>query len=214
METNHINKKNLWRIFKRFFKIVACKNFEETEESLKNISALFFYFLKNEDFLNHPNVRADLSKPNFDKGILIIGGYGVGKTNCMKALELSFKYLKTNRFKIYSTNEVVQNFEICSTPYDKENFYHRMNLGADLYDDLTTEKLASNFGHINIMKEILEERYNRKKLTHAITNFKDGYDNDVEAALEHLGEVYGSRFYDRIFDMFNIVVFTGKSYRR
>ncbi|MBM1105164.1 hypothetical protein JQC67_03325 [Aurantibacter crassamenti] len=213
-EHETIDKNYLWLIFKQYFKIISGRAFKETKESINNISAVFYYFLRDESFNYHPNVKMELSKPSFDKGLLIIGDYGIGKTDCMKALELCLKQIKKNRFKIYSTNEIVQKFEICTSSFDKQNFYNQMKLGTDLYDDLTTERLASNFGRVNIMKEIFEERYNHRKLTHAIANYHEEYKNDVEAALENLGTFYGNRFYDRIFEMFNIVVFTGKSMRR
>jgi DNA replication protein DnaC len=54
----------------------------------------------------------------------------------------------------------------------------------------------------------------RGKLTHATANYKVGSENNVEKTIEFIGERYDSRVYDRIFEMFNIVIFSGKSMRR
>lgn len=210
----HCTKEDLWKLFKAKFTQLTGKTFIETEESIKNVSALFFYFLRDDKFMKHPNVRADLSIPSFDKGLLIISGYGVGKTDNMKALEQCFMYLPAHRFKVFSTNALVQEFENCETPSDKNAFYNNMNRGVNLYDDLTTERDASNYGQVNLLKEILEERYMRGKLTHATANYKVGSENNVEKTIEFIGERYDSRVYDRIFEMFNIVIFSGKSMRR
>ena len=207
-------KEQLWSLFLFQFEQLTGKKFEKTEESVTNISALFYYFLRDERFLTHQNLRADLSRPSFGKGLLIVGGYGIGKTDYMKALEQCFIILKHHRFKIFTTNALVQEFENCETPADKKAFYNRMNLGVNLYDDITTERVASHYGHVNLLKEILEERYMRSKLTHATANYKEGGENTVEAALLYIAECYGSRLYDRVFEMFNIVVFEGKSFRR
>lgn len=207
-------KEQLWQLFQFHFEQLTGKKFIKTEESVANISALFFYFLQDDKFLTHSNVRADLSRPCFAKGILIIGGYGIGKTACMQALEQCFIQLRHNRFKTYSTNTVVQEFENCETPGDKKAFYDKMNLGTNFYDDITTERVANNYGQVNLLKEILEERYMRNKLTHATANYQEGGEKTVEAALLYIAECYGSRMYDRLFAMFNIVVFNGKSFRR
>jgi len=123
-------------------------------------------------------------------------------------------HLKCNRIKIFNTNRIVQKFENCETPNDKKTLFNQMSLGVNLYDDLTSERVASNFGHVDIMKEVIEERYMKNKLTYATSNYKENHQDDIEAALLSLGERYGSRVYDRLFEMFNIVAFTGKSMRR
>jgi DNA replication protein DnaC len=207
------NKENLWKLFKQNFKTLFNKDFIETEDSIYNVSVLFYYFLRSDDFFKHKSLRANLSKPSFQKGLLLIGGYGIGKTNNMKTFERCFAELNNNRFKMHSTNHLVQEFESCSTPIDKADFFLRLKRGIQCYDDLTSERLASNFGKHNIMKEIFEERYMQNRLTHITMNYKSGSNLDVETTLNFLGEIYGDRFYDRIFEMFNIVELKGKSLR-
>ncbi|OIQ22174.1 MAG: hypothetical protein BM557_02020 [Flavobacterium sp. MedPE-SWcel] len=93
--------------------------------------------------------------------------------------------------------------------------------GSRYFDDLKTERIASNYGKVNIFKELLEERYNRvdpktkKRLKTFVTcNFKEGFEDNLEKAVDEFGEKYGSRVWDRMFEMFNIIEFKGKSFRR
>lgn len=210
----NIDKGQLWKLFKSDFLNIYGKKFIETPESLSNLGVLFYYFLRDENFFTHGNLRTDLSLPSFDKGLLIIGDYGIGKTAYMEVFEKCFKTVKSPAFKIYSTNQVVYNYESCNTANDKKYFMEQIIRGNILFDDLTSERIANNFGKVDIMKDILEERYMHRKMTHITLNYKEGYNKDVPAALAHIGERYGSRLYDRIFEMFNIIVFEGKSFRR
>ena len=209
-----IDKEKLWNLFKNFFEKINGIEFKKTPESVTNLSILFFYFLRDEKFFEHANLRTDLSSPSFYKGLIIIGGYGIGKTAYMKVLEKCLKTAKFPAFQIYSTNQVTNNYESCETAHDKKYFMDDMTRGTILFDDLTSEHVASNFGKVDIMKDILEERYTQRKMTHITINYKEGYYKDVPAALANIGERYGSRVYDRIFEMFNIIVFEGKSFRR
>ncbi|CAM3426643.1 hypothetical protein [Zobellia roscoffensis] len=211
---SNLNKKHLWPLFLRKFESITKSKFHQTPESLANISCLFHYFLMDEKFLNHPNIRKDLSEPSFTKGLLIIGGYGVGKTAYMRALEESFKALKIYAFKTCSTNSVVQRFEECGTHEDKVSLRKDFQRGILLFDDLNSERVANHYGKVDVMKETLEERYMLNKLTHITMNYLEQHENDVEATLMSIGQRYGSRVYDRLFEMFNIVVFNGKSFRK
>lgn len=214
-ETYEERKSRLWKIFKRNFKQISGNDFIENKETLQNISILFFYFLGNSSlFLSHPNlVKLDKHKSNLDKGLLIIGGYGVGKTETMKALELTFQFEKGCRFKVFNANSVVNEYEEAKTAEDKKCFNNKFKNGVRCFDDVKTEREASNYGKINVFKEILEIRYANKKKTFIICNYKVGFEGGVEMALQEFGEIYGGRVHDRLYDMFNIVEFKGLSMR-
>ena len=207
-------KSELWKRFNYFFKLSTNTAFQLNDDSIRNVSLLFQYFLRDRPFFSNSCLRPDLSIPSFKKGLLIIGGYGIGKTQIMLAMEQALLSFGPRGFKFYSANDVVQKFESCSLPNDKAEFYRNMNAGINLFDDITAERIANNFGHINILREVLVQRYAHGKLTHGILNYKEGFKENVDEALKLLNEKYGNRFYDRIFEMFNIVEFTGKSLRK
>lgn len=206
-------KSELWKRFKYFFKLSTNTDFQLNDDSKRNISLVFQYFLRDEQFFSNPCLRPNLSNPSFKKGLLIIGGYGIGKTQIILAMEKALSSFGGRGFKFYSANEVVQKFESCSLPMDRSEFYRRINAGIVLFDDITAERTANNFGHINIIREVLEQRYANGKLTHAILNYKEGFEGNVKETLSLLNEKYGNRVYDRLFEMFNFVEFAGKSRR-
>jgi len=211
-------KKELWNLFLVTFKEIHGKDFIYNDEILENIKPIMYYFLRDENFFFCENL-SNLSEPSFDKGILLIGNFGNGKTAVMATFEKIFKGIKSKTFKGYSTNEVVNLFEKIN-PASQEQLITRsefdkmMNTGKRYFDDIKTERHASNFGKMNLMKDILEVREKNNLLTHGSCNFKDGFENDVQAGLDEFEEKYGSRLYDRLFKMFNIIEFKGKSFRR
>lgn len=209
-----ISARKLWDLFKANFKEVNQRPFIKIDGiTVKNMEPLIYYFAKDDRFFNCDNL-SKLSVPSFEKGILIVGNFGNGKTSTMKVFEKIFKGIPGIGFKGYSANETVTLFEKCSTDILRDEFEKMMFNGNRYFDDLKTERIASNFGKVNIFKEIIEERYNRKSLTFVTCNFDEAFPNDMEAALDQFSKKYGERVYDRLFEMFNIVEFKGKSFRK
>jgi len=221
--------KGLYYYFKQNFGVVTGKQFVKVPDvTIKNLEPLIYYFTKDERFFECENL-SQISEPSFDKGLLIIGNYGNGKTSAMKVLEHVLRQFPGMSFKGYSANEVVTMFERCTgdnAEILRKEFEKAMYNGDRYFDDLKTERIASNYGKVNIFKEILEERYTRMvpdrklypdaptKKTHITCNFKEGEENDLEAAVEEFGEKYGGRVWDRMHEMFNIIEFKGKSFRK
>ena len=212
-----ITAKELWESFKFNFTIVNNRPFIKIGGidgvSVKNLEPLIYYFSKDERFFHCENI-SKLSVPSFDKGLLIIGNYGNGKTSTMRVFEHIFKGISGFGFKGYTANEVVTMFEKCGKDIDKDEFAKIMWRGTRYFDDLKTERVASNFGKVNIFKEILEERYSRKSKTYCTMNFKEGFKDNVEEAVNEIIDKYGERIYDRVFEMFNIIEFKGESFRK
>jgi len=207
-----ITANGLFSVFKRIFIELNGKPFELNETTRENIAPFLYYFSKDEKFFKCQNLTS-LSNPSFDKGLLVVGDFGNGKTSVFKTFEDIFKYLPSHIFTGYTANEVVTEFEKCSDEELRREFERKMYKGRRYFDDLKTERIASNYGKVNIFKEILEERYNRKSITYISCNYKDGFPNDINEALKEFGEKYGGRVYDRLFEMFNIIEFKGKSFR-
>ncbi|WP_418510966.1 hypothetical protein [Corallibacter sp.] len=206
-------KNDLWNPFKECFYSITDKRLEVNNETINNLKTLFFYFTKDDSFFGCENLRKDISKPRFDKGLLIIGNYGIGKTAYLKAFEKLFRFYTPLRFKGYSSMELVRMYENISSPVEKELFFHNMERKCLYIDDLDAEKNASNFGITNVVKEVLSLRYEKSLLTFASCNYSSS-DLCVEQTMESFIERYGNRIYDRMFDMFNVIEFKGKSKRR
>lgn len=211
-----VSKKQILGGFWAVYEQMNGRKFEENEKTLQNLKVLITYFAKDELFFKCENVHK-ISKPSLDKGLLIIGGYGNGKTSTMKAFEKLLFGIPGYSFKTYSANEVVVDFEKCTGQYQEElraDFERRMFKQRIYFDDVKTERIASNYGKVNIFKEILEERSLHKTKTFMSCNFKEGFEGNIEKAIEEFGEKYGGRIYDRIFEMFNVVHFKGGSFRK
>ena len=195
------------------------KRFEELEEVpfdmeyINNIKPVLYYFAKDERMFSCSNVSV-LSEPSFKKGLLIVGNYGNGKTSTMKTLRSLFEHTPKS-FKIFTTNRIVTRFEETDSTKERFDFMSKTKTGRSYFDDVKTEKDASNYGKHNLMKDILEERYNSKLLTYITCNYveNDASENLVDA-LHEFNTRYGARVYDRIFAMFNIIEFKGKSKRK
>jgi len=207
-----IDVNELFTVFKNTFLELNGKKFELNDVTRENIAPFLYYFSKNEKFFKCKNL-SNLSKPSFDKGLLVIGDFGNGKTSVFKTFEKIFKNMPGYIFTGYSANHVVVEYEKCTDDILRKEFEHKMFKGKRYFDDVKTERTASNYGKVNIFKEILEERYNQKSLTYISCNYKDGSPNDINEALSEFGEKYGGRVYDRLFEMFNIIEFKGKSFR-
>lgn len=208
-----LTKEILWRLFVQQYRSDNRFPYSQEPDSIENLKPLIFYFIGDMEGFGSCRAVSKESEPSSSKGLLIIGGYGNGKTSIMKALEVCMG--KTDfPFRLYSTNQCVDMFEACQTPYHKEEFWSNMLSGTICFDDLLTEREASNYGKLNLLRDILERRYERGKRTYITMNFKDGTDNNLSQGLAQIGERYGSRLYDRIFAMFNIIEFTGKSHRK
>ncbi len=230
LDKNLINTDEFYRHFKNYYQYLFNKAFEDQsndEEPRKFVKTLIYYFLEKNKFLKSPLLNT-LSVPSSNKGLLIIGKFGTGKSSVMETLhkmffdsnssyaKFEFKNGNTLRdykfgFGYHTANQIVKDFEACSNPDERKFFWDKMSKGVRYFDDLTTEKEASNFGKFNLFEDLLEMRYSNRVKTFISMNYNgDG----VESTLEFLAIRYGERVYDRLFEMFNIIELKGKSFRR
>ena len=188
------------------------KEFEQNKEALSALDCLLTYLMGLEWFVDCSTLTK-LSKPSIGKGLLVVGDYGNGKTSMFKVLQSVLLYTRM-KFGIYSANTVVEMYEACDTQGDKDYFWKRMVKDRLLFDDVKTERIANNYGKANLFKDILEKRYALNLTTFITCNYDEAYPNDIKKAVEEFGTKYGGRVYDRLFEMFNILEFKGKSFRK
>ncbi|WP_372758054.1 ATPase [Mariniflexile sp.] len=144
---------------------------------------------------------------NLEKGILLSGPIGCGKTTLMTLM----KYLATpqNKYYVKSCREV--SFEFINEGYEVISRYskpslHQSKAGIICFDDLGTENNLKYFGNeCNVMGEILLSRYDlfisKKVKTHLTTNLS-------ASELEHF---YGNRVRSRLRESFNLIAFNNNS---
>lgn len=160
------------------------------------IRKLLCYFLKDQ-------AAADLYGINLNKGILLAGPVGCGKTSLMHLMRL-YQPVK-NRFLIKSCRDI--SFEFIKEGYDTVHKYSLRSFKdfdpvVYCFDDLGAENNLKFYGNeCNIMAEIILSRYDqflsRKLLTHITTNL----------SASEIEREYGKRVRSRMREKFNLMAF-------
>jgi DNA replication protein DnaC len=170
-------------------------NFKILESDHPIIYKLIAYFLKDEATCYQYSI-------NLDKGILLSGPVGCGKTTLMNLM----KTLTATEHKFYIKPCRDISFEFIQDGYEIIQKYSKGKLYPDpktiCFDDLGIEKNLKYFGNeCNVMGEILLSRYdlftNKKIVTHITTNLSA---SEIEAA-------YGNRLRSRMRYMLNLIAF-------
>jgi DNA replication protein DnaC len=166
------------------------------DENVLIIQNLCYYFAEDERFAGDPN-----------KGLLLVGGVGIGKTTLMEF----FKRNQKASYRILSCREIESDF---SSEGEKSVQYCSYNVPIAVnsspfghqeigfcFDDLGTEANARHYGkEKNVMAEVILNRYDNKipfPCTHITTNL----------TADQIKQQYGSRVTDRMREMFNIITF-------
>jgi len=203
-----LTKEWLWKEFSFAFFENEGKKFIANEDTTYNLKSVFLYYLRDPEFKNFVKNEMD-----FNKGLLIVGDVGNGKSSIMKAFESVFRNSNLY-FKGYSTNESVAMYDKCTDSSEKDELMKALTTGNRYFDDLLTERQTNNYGRIELFKDVLEIRESNNRLTHGSINYDFNFPNDLEKALLQINDRYGKRAYDRSYKMFNILEFKGKSFRK
>lgn len=145
-------------------------------------------------------------KINPNKGLLIFGGFGVGKSLMMRL----FRENASQSFRIISSREIASQYretgsyakyKQCFRNQYSQHYFGQRTIGLCI-DDAGAETIASHYAStVNVIAEILQDRYDKPELrgamTHIVTN----------ATLEELKEAYGPRVHNRLKQLFNVVAF-------
>lgn len=235
-----IDFKSLYGVFrKKYFDVTGYvfDNDANGGETRLLVYTLLYYFFNNENLLKSPLLNKTINEPRLSKGILVFGGFGCGKTSVFKTIKQLFFDADRNQdvvikdvdgddvhlhryrrsFGYFAANDVVRMYEACQLQEQKDRFWKTMSSGHLYFDDLMTERPASNYGKVELFKDILEIRYDADKKTVATLNYfidSDGITYDTEDTLKTIVTKYGNRVYDRAFEMFNIIELHGKSLRK
>lgn len=215
-----INLETTLTVFKKTFKKNYKVDFEETTETLENLNTVAKYFSKDDSFLScgvKNSKGVFLSQPSFEKGLCIVGGFGNGKTCIMNTMQKMFIGLDGYTFGRFSSHEIVRKYEEASKhnhPEVLENLWNMLTRSSLYIDDVKAEPIANAYGKKNLLNSLFQDRYNLGLKTHISINYAPSFNGDALKALEEFKTKYSDQVYDRIYEMYNIIEFKGKSFRR
>ena len=160
------------------------------------IKQLLIYFLHDEPMANLMNI-------DLEKGILLTGPVGSGKTSLMSLM----KNLAVAQKKFFVKPCRDISFEFIQDGYSVIHSYskgqlHRTEPKAICFDDLGTENTIKYYGNeCNVMAEILLTRYDlfisKKTRTHITTNL----------SASEIEKHYGLRVRSRLRELCNLIAF-------
>lgn len=180
------------------------------------------YFGNDKDFVSLA-MAADIGDPSLEKGIMLCGIFGVGKTWMMELFRSNQRmcYQVMNAkdiaedYRTFKVDPKSKDYEDPLHKYlvDKKNavedpsVFYQTHLGLCI-DDIGTEDVKNNFGNKkNVIGDIIELRYQDKlygKNFHATTNL----------TVEQLDQYYGGRVRSRLRQMFNFIELGGNDRRK
>ncbi|MHB1107120.1 MAG: P-loop NTPase family protein [Lutibacter sp.] len=169
------------------------KDFKLHKEDKALLLVLYCYFIQDH------NAGAIIGL-DINKGLLISGPVGCGKTTLMSLMPKSTRH--KIKYEMIPTRNIVKNFneagfKVLEKYKDTKDY---------CFDDLGVEPTGChNTNDYNVMEEILLSRYDLFKTnnvkTHITTNLN----------IEELEARYGSQFTSRLDEMFNLVSFDSSS---
>lgn len=197
--------------------------FEIFEPMQPYYEMLCHYFLGLESVRDFNSLT--LRPISLNKGIMLRGGFGIGKTVMMRL----FAWNPRQCFTVVPCQQIVAAHDASKTREVSEqkildfsmyqqlpiyvqqsihlnNGYWGHTMLGMCYDDLGSEHMGSVFGQVNVMQRILSRIYDKSRSngqlvvrefsdTHIVTN----------ASNDDISRMYDARIVDRLNEMFNIV---------
>lgn len=175
---------------------------------------LCYYFSQDKMFISIAE-QAGLMGVSLDKGILLCGSYGTGKTWMMKLFQKNQRhcYMMRNAKELAdlyekSGEEAIEDYlkPVKNAVNDTAVFYQPY-LGLCI-DDIGTDSTKVNYGNKkNVIGDILEKRY-------ANGNIGVGFHATTNLTAKGIEDFYGGRVSSRMREIFNVIELNGTDRRK
>lgn len=185
------------------------KHYLIDDDNKSYVFELLSYFSRSEKFGSQGIVR---NTPSLDKGLLIFGPCGVGKSDLFEILKRMGSFLANHGymqmyFKGYTAKDIVINkVEFSKKPNERNPLIKNISIdtGNIYLDDVGTE---SKFFSQEVIGEWIQQRY--------IASKSKPYRSYITSNMtpSELSARYGMQVEDRLREMFNIIKWEGASRR-
>lgn len=181
------------------------------------------YFGEDKDFISMCSAIG-VPNPSLEKGILLCGVFGAGKTWMMKL----FSKNQRKCYNIIETKEIANRYkrieaeqrrdqtgdkifvEYCNdikNAFEDPSVFYQQYSGW-CFDDIGNEELKNSFGNKrNVFAEIIEMRYSEG-------NFGVGCHGTSNLTADQIEQYYGGRARSRMREMFNFIELPGQDRRK
>jgi len=184
---------------------------------------LCYYFNGDADFVKLAEAYG-VKNPSLEKGLLLAGNFGVGKSMLLKI----FMQNKRQSYFIREAKKIADQFvqskektipEEYFAPFengfDDPNVFYQKYSGLCI-DDIGAERVKNNFGNIsNVVGDLIEHRYSfvpvNPDMPKLIGPMLHGATN---LSSDDLKEYYGERVLSRMREVFNFIVCKGNDRRK
>lgn len=211
LKPNHLSHD----VCKKLFATMAIKTEPQFIFDSNNIeiSELLCYYLRSDSKFTEFNNEYSISK-----GIMILGSLGTGKTILLKTISNFLSIFEENNynyrpgFRIIPSHRMSANFIKHGYDYfDNPSLTSENVLSDNLgIDDIGAENKINYYGtQINVIGELMLRRYDKFQ-----NQRKGGLFCTTNLNGEGIKEFYGERVHDRLIEMVNPIILTGKSRRK
>lgn len=194
---------------KRFFEFgrEIVPGFRIDGENKAVIEALVLYLLRHRDF----EKDSTEGKLSLNKGIILIGNYGTGKTGLFRIMQ-RINNIRHAKMKVDMRFGIVPAWKV-ATFYQKDGFeaMEKYWSGNWCFDEIgkSNSEVINHYGtKINVSEQIILERYNLFTSKGLITHFT------TNLSVQDLENLYDGRTISRLREMCNFIYLVGKDRRK
>ena len=186
------------------------------EKNENSFNLLCYYFIGDESNFHKLAYEMDVDNASLNKGILLAGNFGSGKTVLMQLFAKNSKQVYFIRAAKKIANDF-SNSEDKKIPQEYlEPYKNAINDPATMFqplsglciDDIGSEQVKNNYGNkSNVIGDLIEERYYSKYyglFLHGTTNL----------SAQELKDYYGDRVVSRMREIFNFIELKGDDRRK